>query len=578
MTFLGALRVEATLDNLRTISYFLHGIGQRLELSEGMLFDIDLAVEEAAVNIVDYAYPPGDPGEMLVRAEVQDDAVHIALIDWGAPLDPDDVIPYDINAPVEVRIEGGMGLHLIHSLMDGAARQTSPEPGGPNTLTLIKQIERLDPSAHRPNTMRELNAMLAVSQTMMANVDLEDLLHLIINELVAAIDATGGTLYLIDEKAGELFSRILLEDTGELTEIRLKIGEGTAGHVAATGRVLNIQHAYDDPRFNRAFDQITSHQTRTILAAPMRNPQRKVIGVVQLVNKMGGPFTHRDERLLAAMAAQAAISIENTRLYAQEIQQQLINQELETAKTIQKSFLPDTVPQHAGWDIGAFWRPIREVAGDFYDFYTLPDGRLAVVIADVSGKGVPAALFMALTVTVLRFAMSLELTPGELLAHVNARLISDQKSKMFATVFVGYLDLESGTMQFASGGHNPPLLYRAATDRCEYLDASGVAVGVFKEANYAEETVTLADGDILVLYTDGITEVINTEEEEFGEERMEALIVQQSACPAQELAERNVEAAVTFAQDQGSFDDETLVVVKRVSTREKGVNCGRSAS
>ncbi len=563
-TFLGALRVEATLDNLRTISYFIHGIGERLELSESTLFDIDLAVEEAAVNIVDYAYPPGDPGEMLVSAEVQDNAVHITLTDWGIPLDPDDVIPYDIDAPVEVRIEGGMGLHLIHSLMDGTVRHTVSEPGGPNTLALIKQIERMEPEVHRPSTMRELNAMLSVSQTMAANVDLDDLLRLIVNELVAAIDARGGTLYLIDEQTDELFSRVLLEDTGELKEIRLEIGEGIAGQVAATGRVLNIQHAYDDPRFNRAFDQITGHQTRTILAAPMRNPQRKVIGVVQLVNKKGGPFMRRDERLLAAMAAQAAISIENTRLYAQEIQQQLTNQELDTARTIQKSFLPEIIPQHAGWDIGAFWRPMREVAGDFYDFYTLSDGRLAVVIADVSGKGVPAALFMALTVTVLRFAMSLKLSPGELLSHVNARLISDQQSKMFATVFVGYLDLESGTLQFASGGHNPPLLYRAATGECEYLDASGVAVGVFKEADYAEETVTLAEGDVLVLYTDGITEVVNAEEEEFGEERLEALVAQQPACPAQELAERNVAAAVAFAESQGSFDDETLVVVKRV--------------
>jgi serine phosphatase RsbU (regulator of sigma subunit)/anti-sigma regulatory factor (Ser/Thr protein kinase) len=566
MTFLGALRVEATLDNLRTISYFVHGIGQRLELSESAMFDIDLAVEEAAVNIVDYAYPPGDLGEMLVSAEVEGDAVHITLTDWGIPLDPDDVIPYNLDAPVEVRIEGGMGLHLIHSLMDGVVRQTAPEPGGPNTLTLIKHIERMEPDTHRPSTMRELNAMLSVSQTMAANVDLDDLLRLIVNELVAAIDARGGTLYLIDEEADELFSRVLLEDTGELKEIRLKIGEGLAGHVAATGRVLNIQHAYDDPRFNRAFDQITGHQTQTILTTPMRNPQRKVIGVVQLVNKKGGPFTRRDERLLAAMAAQAAISIENTRLYAQEIQQQLTNQELETARTIQRSFLPEAIPQHAGWDIGAFWRPMREVAGDFYDFYTLPDGRLAVVIADVSGKGVPAALFMALTVTVLRFAMSLKLTPGELLAHVNARLISDQQSKMFATAFVGYLDLGSGTLQFASAGHNLPLLYRAATGKCEYLDVSGVAVGVFKEADYAEETVTLAEGDVLVLYTDGITEVVDAEEEEFGEERLETLVVQQSACPAQELAERSVAAAVTFAQSQGSFDDETLIVVKRVST------------
>ena len=170
-----------------------------------------------------------------------------------------------------------------------------------------------------------------------------------------------------------------------LREVRIKIGEGVAGQVAATGEVLNIPSAYDDPRFMRDFDQATGFRTHTILAAPMRNPQQKIIGVVQLLNKRGGSFAERDERLLTAMATQAAISIENARLYAQEMEQRLTNQELETARTIQRSFLPQAVPQYPGWDIGAFWRPIREVAGDFYDFYPLPNRRLAIVIADVSG-------------------------------------------------------------------------------------------------------------------------------------------------------------------------------------------------
>jgi sigma-B regulation protein RsbU (phosphoserine phosphatase) len=579
MIFLGELRVEATLENLRTISYFIHGVGQRLQLTEETLFYIDLAVEEAAANIVHHAYPPDQVGEMLLRVEALDDVVHVTLTDWGMPLDPDDVKPFDIHAPVETRVAGGMGLHLIGSLMDGVVRRTSQAPGGPNTLTLIKHVKRLRPGARRPSTLRELSAMLTVGQIMAASTDLGDLLELIINELVEAIDAERGTLYLIDEDKGELFSRVLLEDTGSLKEIRLKVGEGIAGQVAATGEVLNIQHAYDDPRFMRSFDQLTGYRSRTILAAPMHNLQQKIIGVVQLLNKKGGPFTPRDERLLTAMAAQAAISIENSRLYAQEMQQRLINQELETARTIQKSFLPQTVPQHAGWDIGAFWRPMREVAGDFYDFYTLPDGRLAVVIADVSGKGVPAALFMALSVTVLRFAMSLNFAPGELMDHANQAIISNQQSRMFTTAFVGYLDLDSGVLQFASAGHNPPLLYRATTGRCEYLAAPGAAVGVFKEAAYAEERVTLADGDTLVLYTDGITEAINAEEEEFGEERLEALIAGQASRPAQELAELIVKAAAAFAQGQepglspalssaeglpkGTFDDETLVVIKR---------------
>jgi serine phosphatase RsbU (regulator of sigma subunit)/anti-sigma regulatory factor (Ser/Thr protein kinase) len=567
MISLGELRLPAILENVRTVSYFIHGIGQRLQLSDENLFELDLAVEEAAVNIVQYAYPGDRAGDMLVCAQTGDDVVQVTLTDWGIPLDPADVKPFDIHAPVATRINGGMGLRLIHSLMDDVVRKTNPQSGGPNTLTLRKHVERIESGEHRPSTLRELNAIRTIIEFMASNKDLDELLELVINELVETIGADRGTLYLIDKAQGELFSHVLQKDTGALREIRLEIGQGVAGHVAATGQVMNIQDAYGDSRFMRSFDQVTGYRCHTILAAPMRNPQQEIIGVVQLLNKKGGPFTSRDERLLTAMAAQAAILIENARLYAQEIQQRLINQELETARAIQKSFLPQEIPQYAGWDIAAFWRPVREVAGDFYDLYPLPDGRLAVVVADVSGKGVPGALFMALSVTVLRFAMGLNFTPGELLDRANQAIISDQQSKMFATAFVGYLDLQSGSLDFASAGHNPPLLCRPARCRCEYLTASGVAMGLFGGAEYAGETVTLADGDILVLYTDGITEVINAHEEEFGEERLQALIVQNGSRPAMELAELITEAVAAFAQDQGAYDDETMVVIKRCASR-----------
>lgn len=562
MISLGELRVPAVRDNLRTISYFLHGIARRLDLTEETLFEIEVAVEEAAVNITSHAYPPGQPGDMLVRVEMADDLVHITLADWGVPLNPSKVKPFDFDAPVETRVEGGMGLHLINSLMDDVVRKASPAPGEPNSLTLIKRIKQLEPGVIRPSSTRELHAIRTVSEFMVSGMELEKLLALIINELVETIGAARGALFLVDEEQGELFSRVLREDAGGLREIRVEIGEGIAGHVAATGEVLNIENAYEDPRFARHFDQMMGYRTHTVLTAPLRNPQGKIIGVVQLLNKFGGPFTSRDERLLTAMAAQAAISIENARLYEQELQQLLTNQELETARMIQESILPETVPQHAGWDIGAFWWPMREVAGDFYDFYTLPDGRMAVVIADVSGKGVPAALFMALSVTVLRFAMSLSFPPNEVLARANAALISDQQSKMFATVFMGYMDLDFGILEYASAGHHPPLLYRAAIGSCEYLIASGVAMGLFEEAQFAAEKVALRKGDVLVLYTDGVTELIDADEEEFGEERLEELVLQNISLPAQELTELIIDTACDYAGDEGAVDDETIVVIK----------------
>jgi sigma-B regulation protein RsbU (phosphoserine phosphatase) len=571
MALLGTLRTQATLENLHLLTDFVHSVGRHLELDDRTLFHLDLAVEEAAANVVQHAYPEGQPGQMELRAELDQDSIRLTLADWGEPFDPRRATPFDIHSPIETRIRGGMGLHFIHSLMDEVTRRVSQAPGTPNTLTLSKQIDRAVPgappeSAQRVSTQRELDAMLSVSSGISADVALDDLLALIINELVQAVHAERGAIYLIEPERRELYSRVLSEDSAGLNEIRLTIGQGLAGHVAATGEVLNVPDAYADPRFNPDFDRQTGRQTHSILTTPMRNPHGTIVGVVQVLNKDKGPFTERDERLLAAMATQAAISIENARLYAQELQQRLVRQELSTARSIQEGFLPQALPQLDGWEIAAHWHPMREVAGDFYDLYRLPDGRLALVIADVSGKGVPAALFMALSVTVLRFAMYLNFGPAELLQRANQAILASQGSRMFTTAFVGYLDLASGQLCYASAGHNLPLLYRSDQDRCEYLAAPGVAMGLFENAAYAERTTTLHPGDLLALYTDGITEAIDAHEREFGPERLEALVVQQAGCPVAELAERILHAAADFGQAVGTTDDETLLVVKRLPT------------
>jgi sigma-B regulation protein RsbU (phosphoserine phosphatase) len=571
MALLGTLRTSATLDNLHLLTDFVHSIGRHFELDDRTLFHLDLAVEEAAANVVQHAYPTGHPGPMELCAELDQDTIRLTLSDWGFPFDPRRAPPFDIHAPIETRIQGGMGLHFIHSLMDQVTRRVSQTRSEPNTLTLSKRIDRALPGApqeseQRISTQRELDAMLSVSRNISADVALDDLLALIVHELVRAVQAERGAIYLVTPDQKELYSHVLSDSTG-LTEIRLAMGEGLAGHVAATGEVLNVPNAYADPRFNADFDRRTGRKTHSILTTPMRNPHGTIVGVVQVLNKDEGPFTERDERLLAAMATQAAISIENARLYAQEMQQQLVLQELATARSIQASFLPQSLPQHDGWEIAADWHPMREVAGDFYDLYTLPDGRLALVIADVSGKGVPAALFMALSVTVLRFAMYLNFGPAELLHRANQAILASQGSRMFTTAFVGYLDLETGALDYASAGHNPPLLYRQDADKCEYLAAPGVAMGLFENAAYVERTTTLRPGDLLALYTDGITEAIDAQEREFGPERLEALIVEQKSCPASELAEHILHAAADFGQAVGTMDDETLLLVKRRSTQ-----------
>lgn len=563
MTFLGELRITALHENLRTISHFINGLAERLRLTEKVVFELELAVEEAATNIIDHAYHNIPPGDILLRADEIDETIQITLTDWGIPLDPDQVKPFDIDAPIENRIRGGMGLHFIHTLMDRVERDIASATGEPSQLRLTKRMEHIPLGIFPHNPLQELNAMRTVSEYMTTNIDLDDLLKLILNKLVNTINAERGTIFLIDEEKQELWSRALQQDDGPVTEIRIKLSEGIAGHVATTGETLNIPDAYADPRFSRAVDQATGYRTRSLLTVPMLNPQQKTIGVVQVLNKVDGPFTTRDERLLVALAAQASVSLENARLYQQEIEQQVIQRELETAHSIQASFLPETIPQPNGWEIAAMWKPIQNVAGDFYDVYALDRGRLAIVIADVSGKGIPAALFMSLTVTVLRFGMSVGLRPGEVMRRANELIIADQRSRMFATAFLCYLDPKTGRMRVASAGHNPPILYRAAEGTCEYIQTTGVAVGIFPNATFEEITVHMEPGDALVLYTDGISEVIDEDDQEFGEDRIETLLIQHLDQSAKDIGNTILRAVVEFAGDKGLFDDATLVVIKR---------------
>lgn len=563
MIFLGELRVEARLENLRVISFFITGISQRLNLTEKVLFDIELALEEASVNIVKHAYPAGQMGDMVIVVELIDNSLRITLTDWGVPLHAEDVKPLNLEDPIETRIKGGMGLYFINTLMDEVYRNTSEELGLPNTLTLIKNVEILQPGVQLPSAVRERNAMLTVSQLLSTQIDLNELLEITINELVDVISAEGGTLYLVDSTTQEIYSRVLLDETGELGEIRMRLGEGIAGDVALNGQLVNIRDAYTDARFQPEYDRTSGHHTRSMLVVPLRNHQQEIIGVVQLVNKRGGYFTSRDERLVTAMAAQVAVSIENARLYAQEIRQRLLNQELETARQIQRSFLPEDAPKLDGWDISCLWKPMRDVGGDFYDFFELPDCRLGVVIADVSGKGVPAALFMAYSETVLRFAMTLDLSPGQMLARANRFMIANSKSKMFTTVFVGLLDTKTGIFEYASAGHNPPLIYKSSEARSTYLDVSGVALGLFDDAHFASRRAILVSGDVLLLYTDGLIEAINDEEDEYGEERLAFFLSKLDLHGASEVIAQVMHDVESFASQDGIFDDITLLVLRR---------------
>jgi len=238
--------------------------------------------------------------------------------------------------------------------------------------------------------------------------------------------------------------------------------------------------------------------------------------------------------------------------------------ELEIAKGIQQSFLPDTAPDIAGIEIAAKNIPALEVGGDFYDFIPLGKDRWGLVIADVSGNGVPAALFMALSRTLIRASTLANADPAVAIGHANQLICEDSKTDMFVTLFYAILDSRAMTLDYVNAGHNPPLLLKGTSSDVVLLKARGIALGLTDEMDLQSARMDLRPGDVLVLYTDGVTEAINDHEEEFGEQRLLSVIMENRTLPAAELLEKILDAISTFAGNRPQHDDITLLILHAV--------------
>ncbi len=254
------------------------------------------------------------------------------------------------------------------------------------------------------------------------------------------------------------------------------------------------------------------------------------------------------------------------RLMDEEVKRQRMEEELNIGRQIQLSLLPRQCPDIPGWEIGALYKAARQVGGDLYDFISVPEHphQLHLVVADVTGKGVPAALFMAFGRTVLRTATHIENSPAEVLRRTNRTILQDIGYQLFLSTFYATLDTQTGILTYANGGHDWPFWYHAHTQEIEVLMTSGLLLGVFQDIAFVEEKIQLLPGDVLVLYTDGVTEARDQTGDLFGEERLAKVIVEAAACSAQQLAETVVSAVTDFTGAIPQTDDLTLVIVKKL--------------
>jgi serine phosphatase RsbU (regulator of sigma subunit) len=273
----------------------------------------------------------------------------------------------------------------------------------------------------------------------------------------------------------------------------------------------------------------------------------------------------REKRLeiTTGISQQAALAIQSDRMQRQVVERERLQREMQLAREIQHAFLPHDLPELPNWEVSARWQTARQVGGDFYDVFWLPDGRLGLVIADVADKGMPAALFMTLSRTLVRATVQQEPSPAAVLERVNDVIVPDAPDGMFVTIFYGVLELESGKLTYANAGHNLPLIYHPQTGSIEPLERSGMALGVLEGNRLQELSTTLEIGDILTLYTDGVTEAFSPGGELFGTSGLQEAICASQADSAEEMLDAIDDALSDFTEDSFLTDDLTVLVVRR---------------
>jgi sigma-B regulation protein RsbU (phosphoserine phosphatase) len=430
------------------------------------------------------------------------------------------------------------------------------------STTITDSIEALEEEAETVHA-GHMKALIHVGRELATHLPLPELFYLILDLSVEAVGANRGLLMTMERGALEVRAS---KGAG------LRISSHVRDIVISERRSLLIADAMADAALGR-HASIFQDQIRGIIAVPLQTDDT-VIGLIYLDSPfLIRGFTRADLSLLTVMANMAAVRIENARLAEVEHAERLRAQELEHAAMIQRSMLPNDFPPFPGrteFQIHAQMEPAREVGGDLFDFFLLDDHHLAFTVGDVSGKGVPAALFMACCRTLLKVTAKHEADPGACLTFVNSALVEQNTNSMFVTLFYGVFNTQSGEIQFANAGHNPPYLYSCGGPVQPLRAKSGPMLGLLDGVNYKTHTINLTPSQGLLVYTDGVTEATDPGNQFFDERLVEFLLANSAGTPQQLVT--GLQAAVReFAAGAPQADDITVLALQFVGAEAKGI-------
>jgi sigma-B regulation protein RsbU (phosphoserine phosphatase) len=468
------------------------------------------------------------------------------------------------------RLKGGDRIYAGHLVIEVSDQEVTTQivsfvQRGPATsergMTIVTSLDKALTKAaqHSPEhsegslqTPRVVQALIRAGQELAGHRPLPELFSVILDLALSAMKATRGVI-------------LTLEEQGLI--VRASKGEGFEISTAVRDRVLRercslvIADALSDEGFREQIS-IRKHRVRSVMAVPLQTGDR-VIGLIYLDNgDVVRTFGRDDVELLTVLANVAGIRIEHARLAEIEAKEQLMALELAQASEIQQNLLPAHAPTVDGYDIAGLNVPCRTVGGDYYDFAAYQDGRLALVIGDVAGKGLPAALMMSSLQARVQMLLETQPSPDAALTVLNRNLSERAVAGRFITFFYALLHLDSGVLEYSNAGHNYPLLLRS--DRSvEELSGSNMVLGIIPDARYELRKITMNPGDMLVLFSDGVTEARNSKGQELGEEGLAEFLQKHGKKTAEETVASLADQVRRWCETTTFGDDFTIVITKR---------------
>ena len=413
----------------------------------------------------------------------------------------------------------------------------------------------------RQLSTRDLNAILAVTSALAAPFDLMTMLGAVVAASKQVLGADRGSVWLHDRATDEL----VLEVATGIQPIRVPSGAGLVGACARDRRLINVQDCYADPRFDPAVDKASGYRTRCMLTLPLIDHKDVLVGVMQILNKTGGVFDADDERVATALAAQCAVALQRVRMTEAVIEGERMRRELEMARDVQMSTLPAALPELPGYDLCGTFRPAEITGGDTFDLAELEQG-LLIVLGDATGHGIAPALSVTQMQAMLRIAFRLGADLDSAFLQVNNRLAETLPPDRFVTAFIGLLDPQTHRLRFHSGGQAPILHYQAANRSCRSYKPTSFPLGAMPIVRVKPAvTVDLLPGDALILLSDGFFEYGNAGGEQFGEERVRAIVEAHHGRTATALLDCVLQGLDAFAGGASQEDDMTAVLVRRAA-------------